>query len=396
MKSTIVKVIASVISVIILIQFSTITLAASKSQLKSQQSTLNSKIKETQENLQEIKVEKSAAMKDVEELIAQISEYESEIDKLDAQIGDINSKIEEAQTNLDKAIEEYDEQEALLNDRLVLMYETGETSYLDFMLSSKGLTDFISNYYLVSELTQYDSELLEQIQAKKKSIEEQKENLENSKKELDTTKASKQQKQMQVKTAKVSKDAAVAKLSSEEKTTQQALEEFEADKRAITSELSKIAAQEAAAAASRGGSYTPSAPSSSGYIFPVAGCSKSNIANKSYPSYRGHTGVDINIGVVGKSVLAVKAGTVAISTALTNSSGGYRSYGEYIVINHHDGTMTLYAHMLAGSRRVFAGQSVSQGQAIGTVGSTGNSTGTHLHFEVRVNGNPVNPIPYLP
>ena len=67
-----------------------------------------------------------------------------------------------------------------------------------------------------------------------------------------------------------------------------------------------------------------------------------------------------------------------------------------MVINHHDGTMTLYAHMLSGSRKVSTGQSVSQGQAIGTVGSTGNSTGTHLHFEVRINGSPVNPLPYLP
>lgn len=391
-----IKIITIIVLVTIIMQFTVISFATSKSQLKSQQSTLNSRIKETQENLQEIKAEKSAAMKEAEELISQISEYESEIDKLDVQIDDINNKIGEAQANLDKAMEEYNEQEKLLNERLVLMYENGETSYLDFMLSSKGLTDFLSNYYLVSELTQYDSELLEQIQAKKKSIEEQKENLENSKKELDTAKASKEAKQTQVKAAKVSKDAVVSKLSSEEKSIQKELEEFEADKRAITSELSRIAAQEAAAAAARGGSYTPSAPSSSGYIFPVAGCSKSNIANKSYPSYRGHTGVDINIGVVGKSVLAVKSGTVAISTALKNSSGGYRSYGEYIVINHHDGTMTLYAHMLAGSRRVSAGQSVSQGQVIGTVGSTGNSTGTHLHFEVRVNGNPVNPLPYLP
>ena len=396
MNKLIIKVAAIIILIIMISQFNIITLAATKSQLKSQQSTLNSKIKETQENLQEIKAEKSSALKDVEELINQISEYENEIDKLDSQINETKTKINEAQANLDKATQEYDEQESLLNDRLILMYENGETSYLDFMLSSKGLTDFISNYYLVSELTQYDSELLEQIQAKKQSIEEQKTNLENSKKELDTAKSNKQQKQTQVKNAKASKDAAVAKLTSEEKSTQQALEEFEADKRAITSELSKIAAQEAAAAAASGASYSIGSPSSSGYIFPVAGCSKSNIANKSYPSYRGHTGVDVNIGVVGKTVVAVKAGTVAISTALRNSSGGYRSYGEYVVINHHDGTMTLYAHMLSGSRRVSVGQSVSQGQAIGTVGSTGNSTGTHLHFEVRINGNPVNPIPYLP
>ena len=396
MKSTKIKVIATIILLMITVQFSTTSFATTKSQLKSQQSTLNSKIKETQNALKEIKTEKSSAMKEVEELIAQISEYESEIDKLNNQISDTNTKINEAQSNLNKAVEEYTEQENLLNDRLVLMYENGETSYLDFMLSSKGLTDFISNYYLVSELTQYDAELLEQIQSKKESIEEQKAILENSKKELDTVKSSKQQKQTEVKNAKATKDAAVAKLSSEEKNTQQALEEFEADKRAINSELSKIAAQEAAAAAARGNSYSISAPSSCGYIFPVAGCNKSNIANKSYPSYRGHTGIDVNIGVVGKTVVAVKSGTVAISTALRNSSGGYKSYGEYVVINHHDGTMTLYAHMLAGSRKVSAGQSVSQGQAIGTVGSTGNSTGTHLHFEVRVNGSPVNPIPYLP
>lgn len=392
-----IKILATLMITLIIVQFTTATtIAASKSELQSEQSTLNSKIKEAQQELQKIKTEKSNTLTEVENLISQISEYEAEIDKLDAQISELNGKISEAQANLDKAVEEYTEQEQLLNDRLVLMYENGDTSYLDFMLSSQGLTDFISNYYLVSEITQYDTELLEKIQAKKQAIEEQKSKLESSKKELNTVKSSKEQKQIEIKNAKASKDAYAAKLSSEEKATQQELEQFEADKRAVASELSKIAAQEAAAALAKGGSYSVGEPSSSGYIFPVAGCSKASIANKAYPSYRGHTGVDVNVGVTGKTVVAVKAGTVVISTALTGSNGGYRSYGEYVVINHHDGTMTLYAHMLAGSRRVSVGQSVSQGQAIGTVGSTGNSTGTHLHFEVRVGGNPVNPLPYLP
>ena len=136
--------------------------------------------------------------------------------------------------------------------------------------------------------------------------------------------------------------------------------------------------------------------SKSGYIFPVQGLSKANINNKVYPSYPTHTGVDINIGVTGKKVVAAKGGTVVVSTAMRNAKGAYKSYGEYIIINHHDGTMTLYAHMLSGSRTVQEGDTVKQGQVIGTVGSTGNSTGPHLHFEVRVGGSPVNPLPYLP
>ena len=387
-----IKIISIVVAILFLIQFEGISIAASKSQLQSEQSSLNSKIQEAEQALEEIQSEKSTAMAEVENLIVQISELESEIDELDAQIATLNSQIEEAQANLNQAEEEYNEQEELLNERLVIMYENGETSYLDFLLSSDGLTEFISNYYLISELTEYDTDLLEQIQVKKEEIEEQKSNLENSKTELDTVKAGKQQAQTEIENAKATKDAYVAQLSSEEQETQEELEQFEADKKAIREELKKIAEQEAESSSN----VVTSEPSSSGYIFPVAGCSKSNISNLSYPSYAGHTGVDVNKGVTGKSVVAVKAGTVVTSTALKNSSGGYRSYGEYIVINHHDGTMTLYAHMLEGSRTVSAGESVSQGQVIGTVGSTGNSSGTHLHFEVLVNGSPVNPIPYLP
>lgn len=81
----------------------------------------------------------------------------------------------------------------------------------------------------------------------------------------------------------------------------------------------------------------------------------------------------------------MKSGTVIFSTALKNNNGSYRSYGEYIIIDHHDGTMTLYAHGLPGSRQVEVMDEVEQGKVIMRVGSTGNSTGPHLHFEVRVN-----------
>lgn len=144
--------------------------------------------------------------------------------------------------------------------------------------------------------------------------------------------------------------------------------------------------------------------SSAGFVFPVAGCTKDNINNKNYPSYAGHTGVDINVGVVeGQSqVVAVAAGKVIKSVALKNSSGGYKSYGEYVVIDHLNGLCTAYCHLYQNSRKVATGDTVQQGQIIGLLGNTGNSTGRHLHFEVRQgsnqtsNSNAVNPLPYLP
>lgn len=362
---------------------------------------VNEQIEEKKEEIEGIQTEKSETMSEVEDLTIQISEYQSQIDDLDSQIEELNTKIEESEKKIEEAQAQYNEQKELLDTRLVVAYEQGETSYLDVLLSSENIVDFISNYFYISELATSDTELMDNLQKEKEEIEKAKTDLENSKRELDTSKASKQSITTQLQTSKNEKNAKVSQLSSDEKQAQKELEQFEADKRAIQAELARIAAEEAAkkqeSNSSNGGTATvPSNPSSSGYIFPVAGLSRANINNKNYPSYKGHTGVDVNINVTGKSVVAVKSGTVVISKALRNPNGTYRSYGEYVVINHHDGTMTLYAHMLSGSRRVSENQTVSQGQIIGTVGSTGNSSGTHLHFEVLVNGRPQNPFLYLP
>lgn len=391
MRKLILRIFGIIVVGVFLLQSNVAIAASSLSEVDKQ-------IKEKEEEIDGIKEEKSEALSEVEELTVQISEYQKQIDELDSKIDDLNDQISEAEAKLNEAQEKYDKQEELLEARLVVAYEEGETSYLDVLLASESITDFISNYYLVTELATSDAELLESIQKQKEDIEQAKTNLENSKKELNTSKASKQSVATQLQSSKNEKDAKVAQLTSDEKQAQAELEQFEADKRAIQAELARIAAEEAKKQPQNGGSTTtvPSNPSSSGYIFPVAGLSKANINNKNYPSYRGHTGVDVNINVTGKSVVAVKSGTVVTSKALRNPNGTYRSYGEYVVINHHDGTMTLYAHMLSGSRKVVEGQSVSQGQVIGTVGSTGNSSGTHLHFEVLINGNPVNPLPYLP
>lgn len=402
------------ISVIIaqMITYNSIVVAANKSELQEEKANINESISDAKDELDELEEEKSEALNAVQKLTVQISEYEGEITDLKDGIESLEKQIDEAVKKIKEEEAEYEKNQKALNERLVAMYENGGTTYLDYFLSSSSLTDFISNYYLLSEIADYDTQLLEEIEKEKNRIEKEKEKLEDDRSNLKSAKISLEAKTSNLKIAKSQKESQVANLSEKEKKAQSKIEELEEDKATIERQLRQIAAEEAErkrkeqASNKNSNSSTSYTPSISGFIFPVQGLSKSNIRNKSFPSYPGHTGVDVNINVTGKNVVAAKSGTVVTSTALRSSNGSYRSYGEYIIINHGDGTLSLYAHMLSGSRKVKVGDRVSQGQVIGTVGSTGNSTGNHLHFEVRVSTynsslgtysyKAVNPLNYLP
>ena len=393
--------------------------ASQKTELKEEQSDIEQQIQETNSEIAGVKTQMSDTLNQINKYNSQISSYESEISDLQSQIGQLQTQITEKEADIEEQQQKYEEQQELLNKRLVAMYESGSTSYLDMLLSSDGLADFISKYYIIEQLTEYDTELLEKIEQTRVAIENEKNELENSKKQVESSKTEIENKKNSLGVLVSEKNALVSNLSAEEQSLEQELEQFEKDKKEIQAQLEAIAAQEeaqrkaaAAAAAAKAaaasssssggtstvqdatntGTATVSSPSTSGFICPLAGKSKSNITT-GYYGYSGHTGVDFACSS-GTPIMAAKSGTVVISTALRYSSGGYRSYGEYIVISHGDGTMTLYAHM--SSRAVSVGTTVSQGQTIGYVGSTGNSTGPHLHFEVRVGGRCTNPTAYLP
>lgn len=435
MKSNIFKKIAySVIIAIIICTCTLVTFATSTSNLEAQKSDIQDKINETNSEMAGVHSKMTQALEEVNRLNSEIAACETKISEHELEIQSLTTQIGEKQKNIEEQQKRYDEQQLILDRRLVAVYESGNTTYLDVLLSSTSITDFISKYYLLETLTESDAELLTEIQNLKTQIQTEKTALENNKTQVETEKKSIEIEKKSVENLLRDKKIVVANLNAEEKALQTELDEFEEDKREIQKEIARISAenakkaQEAAKAAqsiqnSKPSSSTtssstttsnsssssspsvpqssaPKAPSSSGFICPIAGRSKSDITTGFY-GYRNHNGVDFARNskgqVNGLPVLAAKSGTVSISKALKRANGSYKSYGEYIVINHGDGTMTLYAHMQPGSRRVEKGQWVNQGQQIGNVGTTGNSSGPHLHFEVRsASGGYLNPSNYLP
>ena len=379
------------ISTVVLLNSVLVYAANTKSELNNQMGDINDQISATKTEINGVQKEMSNKMKEIENLNDEINNYQDQIDELDDQINALQESINKQTKELEKEQENYEEQNENLKQRLIALYEAGQTSYIDVLLSSEDLTSFLSRYYLITEIAEYDTELLQKIEDNKNSIENKKKSLETTKEKIEANKASKAKTSKALESSKTLKNKQVNELSAEEKELQAQLDQFEKDKKDIQAKLKKIAEEEA----KKNTTNVTSNPSSAGYIRPVSGYPITT--GMYYSTGKYHGAVDFSgSGISGKPVMAVKSGTVVISRALKNANGSYRSYGEYIVINHHDGTMTLYAHGAPGSRTVQEGQSVKQGQTIMSVGTTGNSTGYHLHFEVIVNGKTVNPVPYLP
>ena len=401
MKKIIRSLIATII-ILMIITYSSISSAAqSLKDLQNEQDSVNDQISETKQELEELAEEKSETLQAVEKLITEISSYNKEINKLRNEISDLNKKIKEAEKQIKEDEEEYAREELAMQERLVAMYKNGDTSYLDYMFSSSNIVDFISSYYLISQIAEYDTQMLEKVQAHKEKIEQQKSELESDKKKVENSKTTLESKQNALKVAKSDKEKYASKLSSDEKKMKEKLEELQETNDDLDKQIAKAqAAIEAAkkAAASKKPSGTPSSTqSSSGFIWPVN--KQFPITTRMYYSSGGYHGaVDFSgAGIYDTPIYAVADGYVVTSTAVMRN-GKYISYGNYVLIAHYNGLYTLYAHM--SRRAVSSGQTVSQGQVIGKVGSTGNSTGPHLHFEVRTGdgsySNRVYPGNYLP
>ena len=399
MKKNILKTIGITISTILILQNSQVfavtqkEIQQKKEQAQQQTAENDSKIDEAEKKKEEIANEKSETMKTVENLITKISDAETDVDNLQDKVQNLQTQISNKEKDIHQMEEEYTKQEDLLDTRIVAMYERSQTSFLDVFLNASSMTDALAKYYAASELFESDKELIQATKDQKTKIENEKTELENNKKELDSSLAEQKTKVNELQSLKSEKKSYSNKLTQDEKEVQKEIEELQADNKQIEKEvkeaekkyqkqLEELKKQQQnnsnSGSKNNSGSNSNTSPSTgSGYFMrPISGGSIS--ANGYYPSSgKFHGAIDYAVSV-GTTVMAAADGVVMTTADLSSS------YGTHVVIRHANGTQTYYGHGTRGSICVKPGQIVKKGEKIMLSGSTGNSSGPHLHFEVRV------------
>lgn len=405
-QSKFIKILSVILSVMLVFSMCFTAQAKSASELKEEKEKIQAEIDKKQKEINALKSEKSKKQEYVSALQGKVSLQQDKLDSLNKEksalqkeISDIESKIKKTVDEIDKAQVEIDKKQADFEEiyqqycqRLRAMYISGNVSTLEVLLESGDMSSVLTRAQMVKCVSAQDSATLDslmkkmqEIENEKKELEKKKVELNDDKKKLDSQKAELQASINEVNKVKAELDkevaeanAAIRELASTESEIMETIQADREAQRKIDAEI---------AAASSGSSNAPDnyTPGSGQLAYPTSYRSIS----AGYPNYSSgayHGGVDFRCPT-GTPVYASDSGYVAIAKSLTYS------YGKYILINHGNGLSTLYAHN--SQLCVSQGQAVQKGQLIAYSGSTGNSSGPHLHFEVRLNGNRVNPMNYL-
>ena len=357
---------------------------ADVNELKDEANSLDAEKEELQAKLDELADDKSQAVARKQLLDQQIANTEAQIANTQAQIDQYTALITQTEAELAEAEEQEEAQYELFCSRVREMEKQDEVSYWAVLFRASSFTDLLGRLDAINEIMKYDQGIIDDLKALQTEIEEKKTTLETSKTESEAAKAELVSKQSELNTQRSEANAVIQQLSANESETESALADLEAEQDALWAEAQRLSDQLVAQQAANGQS-TESNPG--GYIWPVdSRYITSTVGGRASPGGIGstnHKGTDIGRVGYTSPIYASKSGTVIVSQYS-------RSYGNYVVISHGSGNTTLYAHM--SSRKVEVGQYVNQGDVIGITGSTGNSTGPHLHFEVTENGVRVNPL----
>lgn len=377
------KILISLMLIVICSSMTMYSFASSVTDLQNQKNQAASSKSDLEDEKEKVEAEKNEALSKIEEISVQISESQAQLDTLNAKVKELESSIATKEKELAEAEAKQKEQEETLEKRLIAQHKTGKVSYWNLLLNPSSFLDFFSNLHTIERIAKLDAELIATIERDKETIEKAKEELTSQRSEVKAAKAEAEKENVKLKSARAQKNSQVQKLSEQEKSLQEQIDQHDKEMRELEAQI------RAAQSANNGGS----APVYSGgkLAWPVPSSNKitSYFGYRIHPIYhvnKLHAGIDIGGAAWGAPFVAAEDGIVI-------KAEYYGGYGNCVIIDHGGGITTLYGH--GSAIYVTKGQRVTRGQNVLAIGSSGTSTGKHAHFEVRVNGTPVNPLPYI-
>lgn len=346
---------------------------------KDKLSTVNTQKNQLSAEIREKNKEVNTINQNIYSLDQKITSSQDKLDSLQSKLKGLNVDIKLAKETIIQVEADIEENEELLKERLRVMYKTNDIAYLQIIFESSSINELLSNLHNIQRIVSYDKELLEELEVSKKKTQEQRAVLEDSKTKMT-------QIQAEVKSEQAVMESNLSVQMDEKGKITQDIEKLKIQEQELQKESAAIEKR-----IKQLTTTTSTQPYSGGIMawpLSIKGTVTSNFGSRTNPiskSRENHLGVDI-AAPKGTPVLAAADGTV-ISSQYQNS------YGNVIMVDHGGGIVTLYAHNSSLVSK--KGDKVKKGQTIAKVGSTGYSTGNHLHFEVRVNGKPVNPMGYI-
>lgn len=352
--------------------------------------------KQLQNSLTDVKKLKEQLEKSKQDLTVYVQELDADLTAIQEKINELNDlitekekEIEDKTAELEEAQRVQQEQYEAMKTRIKFMYERGDTIYMELIFSSNSFGDVLNKADYIQMLSEYDRKLLDEYVAHANYVALCKESLEEEKEVLDEAKAAVEKEEASLNELIDAKENEMYKMSSDIKSKEQAIKEYEAD---IAEQNETIKALEAIVAEERKKLAAEQGRRYDGGVFAWPAPSYTRISddygNRTHPilgTQQFHNGIDM-AAPGGSAILAAYDGKV-VAAAYSGSMGNY------IMIDHGDSLYTIYMH--ASALYVSKGQEVNRGDKIAAVGSTGRSTGNHLHFSVRLNGSYVSPWSYL-
>ncbi|MCI8660387.1 MAG: peptidoglycan DD-metalloendopeptidase family protein [Lachnospiraceae bacterium] len=364
---------------------------------KKKASSLEEEKKKVEATLKNLEGLKQDAAKYVKELDKSLNELERELEDLGQQITKKEADIEVANQELEQAQKAEEEQYDAMKLRIKYMYERGETSYIDMLFQSENMVQLMNRAEYIQKISEYDRKKMDEYVLAKKTVEIWEEQLNREHEALLGFREQTEAKRQSVETLLARKNQELKNFESQIDRAQGQISEYERDIEAqenrvkqLEAEIKRKEEEARRAAEAAGKTYNTVSLGNIRFIWPCPASSRitSGFGSRTSPTAgasTNHQGIDIG-AASGSGILAAASGTVVIATYSYSA-------GNYIMINHGGGVYTVYMH--CSQLLVSEGQSVIQGQTIAKVGSTGYSTGPHLHFGIRAGGKYVNPISYV-